>query len=147
MVSASAGAIFLCGCMKLHGCHAVKPLLVSLGVVEMYVVLNGRNQFLLVSKPSQIVHFGFQDSPESFHRTIVNTPSYSGHTLYHLCGIQLCPETLAGVLKSAVTMEQWMCIGIVLNCFVKGLKYQLVIVANADLIRHNTSITQVKNGT
>lgn len=44
-------------------------------------------------------------------------------------------------------MEQWMCIGIIFNRFVKGVRYQLVIVANADLICHNPSVTQVEDST
>ena len=85
---------FLCGSVELHGSHAAKSLLVSLGVVEMYVLLNRGAQLLLVGKFSQIVHLGFQDSPESFHWSIVNASSNSGHALYHFCSIQLCSEYL-----------------------------------------------------
>ena len=140
-----AGAIFLCGGMKLHRCHAAKPLLVSFGIIEMDVFFNSRDQFLLISEFSQIVHLRFQDSPKSFHRAIVNTMSNSGHTLHHLCGIQLCPKILVCILESTVTVEQWVCIGIVLNCFIKGVKYQFVIVAGTNFIRHNSSVIEIKN--
>ena len=94
MVSAMAGAIFLCGSVELHGSHAAKPFLVTLGVVEKDVILNSCDQPSVIGKLSQIVHLGFQDSPESLHRPVVNASSNSGHALYHFCSIQLCSEYL-----------------------------------------------------
>ena len=105
MVSALAETIFLCNSVKLHRRHAAKALLVALGIIEMDIFFDGGSQCLLARKFSQIVHLGFQNSPESFHRTIVNTPSNSGHTLHHLCGVQLCPKALTCILESTVTME------------------------------------------
>lgn len=147
MVSAIAGAIFSCGSMELHGSHVAKPLLVSFGVIEMNVVLNSGYQLLLISNFSQIIHLGFQDSPESLHRAIVNASSNSGHTLYHFCSIQLCSEAFARVLESTVTMEQRMCVGIFLNCFLKGIEYQFIIVAGTNFIGHNPSVIQIENCT
>ena len=43
---------------------------------------------------------------EAFHRSVINTPANSGHTLHHFCSIQLCTESLACVLEPTVTMEQ-----------------------------------------
>ena len=105
MVSALAEIIFLCSSVKLHRCHAAKALLIPLGIIKMDIFFDGGSQCLLARKFSQIVHLGFQNSPESFHRTIVNTPSNSGHTLHHLCGVQLCPKVLTCILKSTVTMD------------------------------------------
>ena len=105
MVSAFAGAIFLCSCMEFHRCHTAKPFLVSSGVVEMNILSNCINQILLVSKLSQIVHFRFQDSPEPLHWAIVDTPANSGHTLYHVRLVQFCTESFAGVLETTVTVE------------------------------------------
>ena len=75
MVSALAEIIFLCSSVKLHRRHAAKALLVPLGIIKMDIFFDGGSQCLLARKFSQIVHLGFQNSPESFHRTIVNTPS------------------------------------------------------------------------
>ena len=147
MASALAVTIFLCSGMKLQGSHEAKPLLVSLGVVEKNVILNSCDQFLLIGKFSQIVHLGFQDSPESLHRPVVNASSNSGHALYHFCSIQLCSEYLTCVLESTVTMEQRMCVGMVLNRFIKGVEYQFVIVAGTNFIRHNPSVIQIENCT
>lgn len=133
--------------MELHGSHAAKSLLVSLGVVEMYVLLNRGAQLLLVGKFSQIVHLGFQDSPESFHWSIVNASSNSGHALYHFCGRQLCSKALARVLESTVTMEQRMYIGVLLNRFVKGVEHQFIIIAGSNFICHNPSVIEVKDCT
>ncbi len=133
--------------MELHGSHATQPFLVSSCVVEVYVLFNGIDQILFVCKLSQIVHFGFQDAPESFHRAIVDTSANSGHTLDHLCLIQFCAEDLAGVLETTVTVEQRMRIGILCNGFVECIKYQLVVVTEADLVCYDPSVIQVKNST
>ena len=140
MVSVIAGAIFLCGSMELHRSHAAKPLLVSFGVIEMNVILNSGYQLLLISKFSQIVHFRFQNSPESLHRTIVNASTNSGHALYHFCSIQLCSEGFARVLESTVTMKQRMCVGIFIYCFFKGIEYQFIIVAGTNFIGISSAI-------
>ena len=101
----------------------MKPLLVTFRIVEIYVMLNSRDQFLLISEFPQIVHLRFQDSPESFHRAIINTSSNSGHTLYHLGRLQLCSEYFTRILESSVTMEQRMCVRIILNGFIKGVEW------------------------
>ena len=72
MVSALAETIFSCSSMKLHRRHAAKALLIPLGIIEMDIFFDGGSQCLLARKFSQIVHLGFQNSPESFHRNIVN---------------------------------------------------------------------------
>ena len=147
MVSAMAGAIFLRGSVELHGSHAAKPFLVTLGVVEKDVILNSCDQLSIIGKLSQIVHLGFQDSPESLHWPIVNASSNSGHTLYHFSSIQLCSEGRACVLESTVAMEQRMYILVFLNRFIKGVEYQFVIVAGTNFVRHNPSIIQIKDCT
>ena len=38
-----------------------------------------------------------------------------------------------------------MCIRILLNCFIERIKYQLVIVAGANFICHNSSVIEIKN--
>lgn len=105
MVSALAGAIFLCGCVEFHGCHTVKPLLVSSGVVEMNILFNCIHQILLVSELPQIVHFRFQDSPEALHGAVVDTPANPGHALDHIRLVQFCTEHFACVLVTTVTMQ------------------------------------------
>ena len=58
-----------------------------------------------------VIHFPFQDAPETFHRTIVNAVSDPGHTLFHVMGVQTHPELGAGILEPAVAVEQRMGIG------------------------------------
>lgn len=118
----------------------MKPLLVTFRIVEIYVMLNSRDQFLLISEFPQIVHLRFQDSPESFHRAIINTSSNSRHTLYHLGRLQPCSEYFTRILESSVTMEQRMCVGIILNGFIKGVEYQFVIITGSNFICYNPSV-------
>ena len=70
--------------MKFHRRHAFEPELVASVVVEIEVALNSGNQFLAGSKLLEVVHFGFQNSPEAFHGTVVDTSADTGHTLTHI---------------------------------------------------------------
>ena len=80
----------------------------SFGVIVADVVLNSRNQILPGRESPSMVLFALQDAPEAFHRTIVNAVSHSGHALLHMVFLKPYRELLASVLKSSVTMEQWM---------------------------------------
>lgn len=94
-----------------------------------------------------MIYLTFKYSPESFHWSIVNASSNSGHALYHFCGRQLCSKALARVLESTVTMEQRMYIGVLLNRFVKGVEHQFIIIAGSNFICHNPSVIEVKDCT
>ncbi len=142
-----AGAIFLCSRIKLHGCHAAKPLLASPYVVEIYVLFNGICQFLIAHKLFQIVHFRFQDTPESFHRAVVNASANCGHALYYLCFAQFGSGNFTCVLESTVAVKQRMCVGMLVNRFVKCIEHELVIIACPNLECHDPSVIQVKDRT
>ena len=144
MVSALAETIFLlCSSVKLHRCHAMKALLVPLGIIEMDIFLDGGSQRLLARKFSQIVHLGFQDSPESFHRTIINTFCNPGHALRHSGSFQFIMEASICILKSSVTMTQRVCLWITGNGIVESIKDQCVIIVISNYIGHNPSIIQI----
>lgn len=72
---------------------------------------------------------------------------YTGHALCHTGLFNFGAEQLIGVLKATVTMKQGMCPWIGFKSFVKGLEYQLVIVAITNNIGHRPAITEVKDGT
>ena len=92
--------------MELHWGHAMQFLLESSCVIEGYVVFNGIGQFFLGCKLFQIIHFGFQYSPKTFHRAVIDTFANSGHTLPHPGIHQLAAKGFAGVLESPVAMKQ-----------------------------------------
>ena len=112
----TAGREFLCciGIMKFHRCHTVKSLLETRMIVEIDVVFYCMNQFISICKFAEIVHFRFQHSPETLHRTVVNASSDSVHDLPHFSWLDFFIESLACVLISSVTMEQRMCIFVVI---------------------------------
>ncbi len=86
-------------------------------------------------------------TPEPLHRSIINAHANSGHTLYHLCFFQFCAEDFTGVLETTVSVEQRMRLGILCNGFVECIKYQLVVVTEANLVCYDPSVIQVKNST
>ena len=126
--------------MKFHWCHTVKSLLETSMIVEIDIVFYCMNQFISICKSAEVVHFRFQHSPKTFHWTIVNTSSDSGHALTHFSSLEFFIESLACVLISSVTMEQRMCIRIEGNCFVEVIKHKLIIVAVANRIRYDSFI-------
>ena len=54
---------------------------------------------------------------------------------------------LVGVLKTTVTVEQWMCIRIGFHCSLECVKHNRVVVVVTNNIRNDTSVVQVKDGT
>lgn len=86
---------------------------------QVVIVVNKRFHSLyklFVSiKMSEIVHLTFQNAPEAFHGTVINTSSDARHTLFHVPLIQFFFELLACILKSAVTVKQRVGIRILLN--------------------------------
>ena len=75
-------------------------------------MLDCQSQIVTRSEFSQIVHFGFEDSPETLHRTVINTSADAGHTLTHIGGNEFGVKYLACVLKSSVAVKQRMSIRI-----------------------------------
>lgn len=147
--AAQQGGNFLCciGIMKFHWCHAVKPLLVSAIVVEFDIVLYCPDQFIPVCKSAQIVHLGFQHSPEALHRSVINATTNSGHTLPHLCCLEFVIESSAGILEPSVAMEQRMRFWMKRYCIIEVIKDELVVVAVANLVCYDSFVIQIKNGT
>ena len=115
-------------------------------VVVTDVILNHINQFLFGGKPLAIVPFPFQDAPKAFHRTVVNTLSYTRHTLYHTCLFELVMEGSIGVLKPPVTMEQRMRLRICLHGLVESLENQRIVIPVTHYIGNNTAVIEVENG-
>ena len=76
-----------------------------------------------------IIALTLQDSPEAFHRAVVNAAANTGHTLSHPGIQQFLVEGSAGVLESTVAVEQRVCIRIFQNSFIKRVKNQLVVIS------------------
>ena len=119
--------------MSLHWCLDEQAVLVAAIVVIVNVVLNRRKE-TFPAKCMSIVTFSFEDTPEAFHRAIVNAVSHARHTWRQTSVQQFLVEDSASVLVPAVTVEHRMCIWIFLNCLVKSVKDQLVAGQNAIIL-------------
>ena len=94
-----------------------------------------------------VIAFTFQDTPETFHRTIVNAAANTGHALRH-SGIQkLLVEGSAGVLESSVTVEQRVCVRIFQSSLIQRIENEFVVVSIPNNIADNSPVTQIKDRT
>lgn len=91
--------------MSLHRSLNKQAVLVTAIIVVVDIVLNGRNQLFPVGKSMSVIAFALQNSPEPFHRAIVNAAANMGHALCHSGIQQLFAEGSAGVLESPVAVE------------------------------------------
>ena len=128
--------VFLCSqriaVVLLHRCKNAQVALYAAVVVIGYVVLNHLHKLLTACKTLTVISLSFQDTPKAFHRSVVNTLGDSGHTLLHLCFLQLAIEYSVCILKTSITMEQRMCIWIGINSGIQGVEHKRIIVAVSD---------------
>ena len=101
-------------------------------LMEVDVFLNGKPQRLLVLKGFQIVHFGFNDSPEPLSWAIINAMRNAGHGLIHTLFLHLGLEVRTGILEPPVRVEYRLCVRIAGNRFVKGLENQSIVITSAQ---------------
>ena len=129
--------------MLFHRRQYAQIALHTSGVVVMDIVLNRLNKLPLTCKPSAIIAFPLQNTPEALHRTIINAMCHAGHTLRHACLHELVVEGAVGVLEPSVTVEQRMRIWIGLHSLVKSLENQRIIVAFAQHKGHDAPVAKV----
>ena len=122
-------------------------MLVTAIIVVVNIAFNRGNELFSAGKSVSVIALSLQDSPETFHRAIVNAASNTGHTLCHSGIKKLLVEGSAGVLESAVTVEQRVCIRIFQNSFIKRIENQLVVVPVTNNVADDSPVTQIKNCT
>ena len=110
----------------------------------MYVIFNSGNKRITARELFKIVHFGLQNTPPTFHRSVVKTSSNTGHTLDHTRFNKLLVENLVCVLESSVAMEDWLCIRIKTSRFIKCCENQFIVVTVSYLVCNNASVLKVK---
>lgn len=133
--------------MSLHRSLNEQPVLVASIVVVVDVAFNGRDQLFPISEGTPVVALTFQGSPEPFHRAIVNAAANTRHALRHSAIQQLLVKDPASVLKSSVTVEQWMCIRIFQNSLIKSIENELIVIPVTNDIADNSSVAQIQNRT
>ena len=136
-----------CHLVLFHWRNNTKIALYPLGVVIVNVIPNHPNKLLLGSESLTVISLALQDAPESLHWAIVNAVSHARHTLRHTGFLQHMVKGSVGVLKTTVTVEQWMCIRIGFHCSLECVKHNRIVVVVTNNIRNDTSVVQVKDGT
>ena len=101
--------VFLCRqritVVFLHRCQNAQIALYTAVVVVADVILNHLHKLLAACEPSAVISFSFQNTPEAFHRAVVNALGNSGHALSHLCFLQFVVECSVCILESSVAVE------------------------------------------
>ena len=140
---------FLCNQEKqlvlFHRRQDAEIALQTLTVVIADIFLNHLNEALTVSKTLAVVPFPFENAPEAFHGTVVNTVSHTGHTLCHSRRFQLCMESAVCVLVTSIAVEQRMCIRISSNSRIEGVKHKCVIIAIPNNKCRNPSVIEIED--
>ena len=110
------------------------------------IILNHIYKAFAICELVSVVPFTFENSPETFHGSVVNAVGHPGHALRHAGFFQLRMEHSVGILKSSVTVKYGMCARIRFYGGVKCVVYQRVVIAAPDHIRDDASVIEIKNG-
>ena len=129
------------------GCRwqTIQLVLTPLMVIVVDKLLNRSCQLFVGIKAIEVVHLTLQNTPEALHRAVVDASAHSGHALCHPLLVQFLTKLPAGILESPVTVEQRVCIRILLHRQIKSLKYQLVVVALANGKGDDVFAFQIEN--
>lgn len=133
--------------MSLHGSLDEQTVLVTAVVVVVNIAFNRGNELFSACKRMPIIALTLQDSPEAFHRAVVNAAANTGHTLCHPGIQQFLVEGSAGVLESTVAVDQRVCIRIFKNSFIKRVKNQLVVISVTNNIADDSPVTRIEDRT
>ena len=132
--------------MLLHRRQYTQVALYSLCVVIVDVTMDHLRQLVLAGEPSAVIALPLQNAPEALHRAIINAVGHTGHTLCHSGLNKLLVKGAVSILKASVTVEQGMCIRIDLDCLVKGLEDQRIVIVLTEHIGHDAPVTEIQNG-
>ena len=114
-------------------------------VVVFDVILNHFYYSFSGIKSALVISFSFQDSPEAFHRSIVDALANARHTMYHLLILKLLVKYIACVLKSSVRVKNWSGSRVGFNSFVECVINKRIVVAVTDGICDYSAIIQIQN--
>ena len=116
------------------------------GVVVTDIILNHIYKAFSVREFVPVVPFALENAPKTFHWAVVNAVGHSGHALSHAGFLYLRMKCSVGILKSSVTMEDWMGIRVRRYGSVKCIVYQRNVIAVSNHIGNNASVIEIKNG-
>ena len=132
--------------MLFHRSEYAEIPLEPFGIVVLNKIFNHSNQTGSVSEAFSVIPFPLQNSPESFHWTVINTLGYSGHALRHPGLGQHTVECAVRVLESSVTVGERVGIRICVNRCLERVKYQRIVIGIPNHIADNSPVIQVQDG-
>ena len=88
--------------MFFHWREHTKVSLEPFSVVVLNEILYHGDQACSIGKAIPIIPLPLQDSPESFHRSVINALGNSGHTLSHASFGQHMVKRTASILEASV---------------------------------------------
>ena len=101
---------------------------------------------MLVGKALAVIILAFQNTPESFHGTVIDAMSRTGHALGHACCFELAMKCPVRVLNAPVTMKERHGSGIFADRLGKRLKHKWVIVVLTYDEGDNAPVVKVEDG-
>ena len=81
-----------------HRCQDTKIALNTLRVVIANIAMDHLSKVVFTGKSFAIIAFTLQNTPETFHRAVINAMCHTGHTLRHTRRYKLVVEGTVGVL-------------------------------------------------
>ena len=131
--------------MLFHRSEYAEISLEPFGIVVLNEFINHGDKTDFVREAFSVIPFSLQDSPESFHWTVINTLGDPGHALDHAGLGQHTVERAVRVLETSVAVAQWMCIRFSNNRCLKSIKYQRIVIGVPDHIADNPSVIQIQD--
>jgi len=133
--------------MLFHRSEYAEIPLEPFGVVVLNEVFNHVDQACSIGESYPVIPFSLQNTPESFHWSIINAFGNSGHALSHPGFCQHMVERSTCVLESSVAVTQRMRIRIRSYRCPECVKHQRIVVGIPNHITDNPSVIQIQDGT
>ena len=133
--------------MLFHRSEHTKVPLEPFCIVIPNKILNHSNQTCSVSEAFSVILFPLQNTPESFHRSVINALGNPGHTLGHAGFGQHMVEFAVSILEASVTVAQRVSIRVCRDCCPECVKHQRIVIGISDHIADNSSVIQIQDGT
>ena len=136
--------VFLCrhwiAVVLLHRRQHAQVSLYPAVVVVSDVILNHVHKLLTACESSAVITLPLENTPETFHRAVINALSDTRHALCHAGFFQLVMECSIGILVTTVRVEDGMSSRIASHSLVQGLENKRIVVSLAYYERHNPAV-------
>lgn len=131
--------------MEFQWCHPMQLPLDSSVVVVVNVAAYGFNKLCPTRKLPAVVCLPFQNSPEPFHRAVVDAVGDTGHAMNAAMHLHNGPKLCACVLESTIAVAKRMGIRFSLKRLSEGLHHKRVIIAVTYPVCDYAPVVEVKD--